>query len=235
MSRCAQDESLKEGVLTFVSRARNAFSSPFSKCPSRFPQHNEAFTLSQAAHTSCILGFFCHPWETAWWSGIMGIRLTKSWFPIFSSSRSSGCSGKSSGLQYGSATNGIWPWRSFSPFFLSFLICKYESDNAYLLGLLWGLKNANCKIINVPSSFSFFCHIKSSLFTLSSILTQKNTCIVFHGLEGYRVFEMLDDDFLCMYVMYMCICIYMKQCGVCFHVFLKTWKGYFLKNLIYLI
>lgn len=55
----------------------------------------------------CILGFFCHPWETAWWSGIMGICFPKSWFPTLSSSRSSGWVTRALdlGLKYISAIN----------------------------------------------------------------------------------------------------------------------------------
>lgn len=61
---------------------------------------------SEAAHTSYILGFFCHPWETAWWSGIMRICLTKS-CPPSPLAEAVGVveSALELGLNYGSVTN----------------------------------------------------------------------------------------------------------------------------------
>ena len=61
---------------------------------------------SVTAHTFCILGFFCHPWETAWWSGIMRICLTKSCPPSSLAEAVGAVEGALElGLNYGSATN----------------------------------------------------------------------------------------------------------------------------------
>lgn len=100
VSRCAQDKKFK-GRRTHIRLPRRGMPFPLHLVSVHQTSQSTMRHLpkaSAAAHTFCILGFFCHPWETAWWSGIMGICLTKSSFPTLSFWRSSGCSGSSSGL-----------------------------------------------------------------------------------------------------------------------------------------
>lgn len=44
MSRCAQDEKFKAGVLTFVLPREECLFPPFNMCPSDFLEDNKAFT-----------------------------------------------------------------------------------------------------------------------------------------------------------------------------------------------
>lgn len=91
MSRCAQDEKFK-GRLAHNHLTRRGMPFPFHLVSVHQTSQSTIRHLPQAlvaAHTFYILGFFCPPWETAWWSGIMGICLTGSCFPTLSSSRSS--------------------------------------------------------------------------------------------------------------------------------------------------
>lgn len=103
LSRCAQDEKFKGGLTHIWLTGRGM---PFPLHLVSVHQTSQSTMrhlpkASAAAHTFCILGFFCHPWETAWWSGIIGICLTKNSFPTLSFRRSGGYSGRNSGL-------GVW-------------------------------------------------------------------------------------------------------------------------------
>ena len=100
VSRCAQDEKFK-GRRTHIRLTRRGMPFPLHLVSVHQTSQSTMRHLpkaSAAARTFCILGFFCHPWETAWWSGIMGICLTESSFSTLSFWRGSGCSGRSSGL-----------------------------------------------------------------------------------------------------------------------------------------
>jgi hypothetical protein len=76
---------------------------------------------SATAHTFCILGFFCCPWETAWWSGIMRICLSKS-CPLYLLAGAVGVveGAVELGLNYGSTANNLG-----EVFFVCFFTCKY--------------------------------------------------------------------------------------------------------------
>lgn len=129
---------------------------------------------SAAACTFCILGFFCHCWETAWWSSTMGICLTESCAPS-PLPEAVGVVERAweLGLNYSSVTV-ISPWGSCSSFSFFYL---WIFVNAYLLDLLWGLnKTLTIKWLTVLSFF--FCHAKS-LFSILSASWHKRTCILF--------------------------------------------------------
>ena len=81
---------------------------------------------SATAHTFCILGFFSCPWETAWWSGIMRICLSKS-CPLCLLAGAVGVveGAMELGLSYGSTANNLGEvtWGSFFCLFFHLQIC----------------------------------------------------------------------------------------------------------------
>ena len=91
---------------------------------------------SATAHTFCILGFFCCSWETAWWSGIMRICLSKS-CPLCLLAGAVGIveGAMELGLYYGSTANNLGEvtWESF---FLFVFLLANMFVNIYLLELL---------------------------------------------------------------------------------------------------
>lgn len=123
VSRCAQDVKFK-GRLTHIRLTRRGMPFPLHLVSVHETSQSTIRHLpkaSAAAHTFCILGFFCHPWETAWWSGIMGSCLTKSSLPTLSFRRSSGVSGSTgSGICILAITNSSLAFGKFCILFAEF-------------------------------------------------------------------------------------------------------------------